>query len=239
MADQRRVQFDAEVTFRNGGALQTQEFRLDIPGGSIGDGELGELLVRHLGLLMVGEVAISNKVYLDEPHKGSRGTAPAGAARRVVGLDGSGALVRLSGPPELARLVDLPTVLLRLSAGDARPVDRVALAPFDLAGRALLLDAGGAPGGGARLSADAAVLLAERGAALVGGDGPRPEPAAVSVLREAGIALLTGVRALDGLPPEGARLHVVPHPDPLPAPGTAVAPCDEYPVRVYAVVGGG
>src|SRR5882724_6500098 len=68
-----RVQFDADVTFGNGGGLSAHEFRLDIPGVDIGDAELGELFVRHLGLLMVDAVTISNKSVIEEAHKGSRG----------------------------------------------------------------------------------------------------------------------------------------------------------------------
>ncbi len=87
--EQWRVQFDAEVTFLNGGDLQAHGFRLDIPGSQISDGELGELLVRHLGLLMVDKVVISGKQLLREPHKGSRGTAGAERSpggRRAVEL---------------------------------------------------------------------------------------------------------------------------------------------------------
>ena len=73
--DKWRVQFDADVTFGNGGGLQAQGFRLDIPGTDIGQDALGELFVRHLGLLMVDQVRITNKVLLREPHKGSRGVA--------------------------------------------------------------------------------------------------------------------------------------------------------------------
>ncbi|ONI77040.1 cyclase [Actinosynnema sp. ALI-1.44] len=83
---QWRVQFDAAVTFSNGGALQAQEFRLDIPGDDIDDGELGELFVRHLGLLMVGSVTISNKSLVQEPHKGSRGTETTAATQRLIDL---------------------------------------------------------------------------------------------------------------------------------------------------------
>ena len=70
-----RVQFDADVTFRNGGGLQAQGFRLDIHSADMDDDALGELFVRHLGLLMVDQVRITNKVLLREPHKGSRGVA--------------------------------------------------------------------------------------------------------------------------------------------------------------------
>jgi kynurenine formamidase len=85
-SEQWRVQFDAAVTFANGGGLQAQEFRLDASGPEITDAELGELFVRHLGLLMVDNVQISNKLMLQEPHKGSRGTAGAEhkSAPRIV-----------------------------------------------------------------------------------------------------------------------------------------------------------
>lgn len=87
-SEQWRVRFDAEVTFTNGGDLQVRGFRLDIPGTDIDDGDLGELFVRHLGLLMVDTVRISGKRVFREQHKGSRGTAAGRPAtgRRVVEL---------------------------------------------------------------------------------------------------------------------------------------------------------
>ncbi|WP_277436224.1 cyclase family protein [Streptomyces sp. SPB162] len=85
--EQWRVQFDAEVVFANGGALQTQGFRLDVPGSDITDREVGELFVRHLGLLMVGEVHVSGRQMLREPHKGSRGAESTAASKgRTVDL---------------------------------------------------------------------------------------------------------------------------------------------------------
>ncbi|GAA4395380.1 hypothetical protein [Tsukamurella soli] len=74
MAEQWRVQFDAEVTFVNGGGLQAQGFRLDIAGDDIADADLADYFaLRHLGLLMVATVTVGNKVLLREAHKGSRG----------------------------------------------------------------------------------------------------------------------------------------------------------------------
>ncbi|MDI1462655.1 cyclase family protein [Catellatospora sp. KI3] len=87
-----RVSFDADVTFANGGGLQVQEFRLDIPSDSVTDAEVAALLVRHLGLLMVDRVDLRGVEILAEPHKGSRGgpsepAAPAGAPTRLVELN--------------------------------------------------------------------------------------------------------------------------------------------------------
>ena len=53
-----RAVFDAEVTFANGGGLQAQGFRLDVPGPDVTEAQLAELFVRHLGLLMVGGVRV-------------------------------------------------------------------------------------------------------------------------------------------------------------------------------------
>lgn len=79
---QKRVQFDFEVEFLNGGGLQGQEFRLDIEGDDIDDGALAQYIIQDLRLLMVGRVAILNKSIVVEPHKRSRAAAP--------GAEGSG-----------------------------------------------------------------------------------------------------------------------------------------------------
>ncbi len=96
-----RVRFDAEVTFGNGGGLQVQDFRLDLPaaliagagseangaGPELADEFVAELLIRHLGLLMVEDVRISAKELLREPHRGSRGIgAGKPSERRLVEL---------------------------------------------------------------------------------------------------------------------------------------------------------
>lgn len=65
----RRVVFDFEVDFSNGGGLQGQEFRLDIEAEGISDADLADHLVRDLRLLMVGEVRILRKRIVREPHK--------------------------------------------------------------------------------------------------------------------------------------------------------------------------
>jgi kynurenine formamidase len=83
---QRRVQFDFDVEFLNGGGLQGQGFRLDIDGDGIDDRALADYLVRDLRLLMVGRVAILNKKILVEPHKRSAARAEDGDTERRIDL---------------------------------------------------------------------------------------------------------------------------------------------------------
>lgn len=66
---QRRVVFDFEIDFTNGGGIQGQEFRLDIDGDDINDTELADYIVKDMRLLMVGEVRILNKRIIVEKHK--------------------------------------------------------------------------------------------------------------------------------------------------------------------------
>jgi arylformamidase len=87
---QYRAVFDAEVTFLNGGGLQTQGFRLDLPAANVTDDDLADLLIDHLGLLMVDQVRISRLQVVAEPHKGSRGVPAAAtpmAPARLVELN--------------------------------------------------------------------------------------------------------------------------------------------------------
>ncbi len=88
MTDTWRAQFDAEVTFQNGGRLLAEEFRLDVPEAEIGDDALAALFVRHLGLRMAGEVRIRNKEMVREHHKGLRDVSEEGpvAARHLIEL---------------------------------------------------------------------------------------------------------------------------------------------------------
>ena len=69
--DDRRVVFDFEVDFSNGGALQGKDFRLDIDGDDIEDDELAACIVRDMRLLMVKEVRILRKRIIRERHKRS------------------------------------------------------------------------------------------------------------------------------------------------------------------------
>ena len=64
-----RVKFDFVVHFTNGGTLSAQDFRLDIPGSDIADDQLAAYLIQDMRLLMAGQVDITNKQILEEPHK--------------------------------------------------------------------------------------------------------------------------------------------------------------------------
>jgi arylformamidase len=65
----RRVQFDFEIEFTNGGGIQGQDFKLDIHEDDITDNELANYIVDDMRLLMVGKTRILNKKILFEPHK--------------------------------------------------------------------------------------------------------------------------------------------------------------------------
>jgi kynurenine formamidase len=77
----KRVRFDFEVDFSNGGGIQGQDFRLDIDDDDISDDALAAYIVRDMRLLMVGAVRILNKKIIEERHKRQAATAqPSGAA---------------------------------------------------------------------------------------------------------------------------------------------------------------
>ena len=67
----KRVVFDFNITFSNGGGIQGQDFRLDIEGDTVTDAFLADYIVEDLRLLMVGKVDILNKFYIEEKHKRS------------------------------------------------------------------------------------------------------------------------------------------------------------------------
>jgi arylformamidase len=65
----KRVVFDFDISFTNGGGIQGQDFRLDIANDTISDQELADYIVNDMQLLMVGKVDILNKYYIEEKHK--------------------------------------------------------------------------------------------------------------------------------------------------------------------------
>lgn len=65
----KRVKFDFDIRFTNGGGIRGEDFRLDIAGDDISDKELADYIVADMRLLMVGETRILNKEIITEPHK--------------------------------------------------------------------------------------------------------------------------------------------------------------------------
>lgn len=67
--NQKRVKFDFEISFTNGGSLTGRDFRLDLAFEDITDDDLKKYLVQDLRLLMVGHIKITNKEIIDQAHK--------------------------------------------------------------------------------------------------------------------------------------------------------------------------
>lgn len=80
---ERRVKFDFEIDFTNGGGIQGQDFRLDIEGEDVTDAALADQLAADMRLLMVGAVRILNKEIIVEDHKRRSGANGAGSGRIV------------------------------------------------------------------------------------------------------------------------------------------------------------
>jgi arylformamidase len=170
---------------------------------------------------MIGQTG----TYLDSPRH-----------RYVDGAD-------LAGLP-LGRLADLPAVVVRATGSGRRAVEAGDLEPLTVAGHAVLLHTGGDRHWGTPayaednpyLSADAARLLVERGAALVGIDsiniddtagaagGERP---AHSILLAAGIPIVEHLTGLAELPPTGARFTAAP---------PRISGFGTFPVRAFATM---
>jgi len=89
----RRVQFDFEVEFSNGGGLQGQSFRLDIDGEDISDEGLADFLIRDLRLLMVRRVRILNKHAIQERHKRTESSLKDPVVRKARFVDLSHTIV--------------------------------------------------------------------------------------------------------------------------------------------------
>jgi Putative cyclase len=241
---QWRVQFDAEVTFLNGGGLRVWGFRLDVPRREVTGDEIAALLIGELGLLMVDRVQIQAAELIAEPHKGTRRAQPAPPGpRQVVTLSSQladpaapGATVCQAAAPgrggRLTALVDLPGILVRTTGSHAAAVHREALLAAAPAGRAVLLHTGSpAAAAGPALTEEAARWLVGEGVALAGLDCPAGRvlgtPAA-RVFAAAGVPLLAGLVSLASLPASGFVLHAVP------GPGLLTAPL--APVQVYALI---
>jgi len=79
-----RASFDATVTFANGGRLDVEGFRVDVPSNDVAPDEVAHLFVSSLSLLMVDEVLISNIAIVEEPHKGTWAGPSAGPVPPVI-----------------------------------------------------------------------------------------------------------------------------------------------------------
>ncbi|MET0829540.1 MAG: cyclase family protein, partial [Microbacterium sp.] len=111
-----RAHFDFDIRFANGGGLTGEAFRLDVPSADISVRDLELLLVAHLGLTLVGSVAITGLEIVPEPHRGSRGVGtPAVQARRIIDLSHPirAGLVTYPGLPA-------PTITSHLTREDSR-----------------------------------------------------------------------------------------------------------------------
>jgi kynurenine formamidase len=90
-ATEYRAQFDAVVTFSNGGGLRADGFRVDVPGPDVTEQDVADLFIASLNLLMVEAVELGNLSVFAEPHKGTRGgpsdrPAPGSFRGRIVDL---------------------------------------------------------------------------------------------------------------------------------------------------------
>jgi arylformamidase len=173
----------------------------------------------HIGQI---EMVANTGTYLDSPfHRYPDGVDMAGLDLRV--------------------LADLPTTVVRHLQPEDRAVGPVAFAGLPLRGRAVLVHCGWARHWGQEryceghpfLTRDAAELLVEQGAALVGMDtynvddtvdGTRP---AHSLLLRAGIPIVEHLTGLERMPDEGARFFAVP---------VKVKGLGSFPVRAFAIV---
>ncbi len=305
---QFRAEFDATVSFVNGGGLTANGFRVDVGHADVTEAEVGRLFTTSLSLLMVDRVDVTSLRIIEQAHKGTRGgpsevsSSPAATGRRRfvelnhVITEGMTTYPGLPGPRlephltreqsravyapgvefaidsvtmvgntgtyldtpfhryadgydlaglDLARVVDLPAVVVRTMDSSERGVGVGVLAGVDVAGAAVLLHTGGDAGWGTDayavdapfLTADGAQWLVDHGAALVGIDSvnidhitSRGERPAHTLLLAAGIPIVEHLTGLDQLPPSGARFTSAP---------PRFAAFGTFPVRAYAVVDAG
>jgi kynurenine formamidase len=149
-------------------------------------------------------------------------------------------LARLS----LDRLADLDAITVNVAGGTSRAIGPHQFAPFDVAGRTVLVHTGWARHWGDSayfeghpfLTREAATWLVERGAALVGidslniddtGDAERPVH---TILLAAGIPICEHLTNLGDLPAQGYRFSAVP---------VKVKGMGTFPVRAYATLDSG
>ena len=237
---QYRAELAAAVTLTSGGSLRIQGLRIDVPHPDVTRAEIAALLVAALGLRDVERVELdAARVFGDpaEPTGGSPVRVEFVELSHVISDGRTGTCLDsprhryedgadLAGLP-LGRFADLPAVVVRTIGSGRRAVEAAELESLTVAGHAVLLHTGGDRHWGTPsyaadnpyLSADAARLLVERGAALVGIDsagiddtaaataGERP---AHTLLLAAGIPIVEHLTGLAELPPVGARFTAAP-----------------------------
>lgn len=136
---QHRAEFDAIVTFSNGGGLSAEGFRIDVPGPDSGEDEVAALFIASMGLLMTADVVVSRLRIIPEPHKGTRGgpsdatKTPRSGQRQVRWVDlshvieaGMTTYPGLPGPdisPHLTRLESR----VKYAAGTEFAIDRISM----------------------------------------------------------------------------------------------------------------
>jgi kynurenine formamidase len=292
---EKRVQFDFEIDFSNGGGIAGHAFRLDIDGDDIADAALADAIVRDLRLLMVGGVRIRNKTIIAEPHKRSV-AIDASNAHRFVDLSHTieDGMITYKGFPAplvcdhlsrvasrakyapgtefqigrvemvgntgtyidspyhryadgkdisdltLDTIASLDAVVVRVAGASDRAIPRSTFAPFDVRGKAVLVQTGwdrhwrtdqyfeGHP----FLTADAATFLRDGGATLVGidslniDDTAEPTRPVHTTLLGAGIPIVEHLCNLEAVPVSGSRFSAVP---------PKVHGIGTFPVRAFAL----
>ncbi len=133
---QYRAEFDAQVTFSNGGGLAAQGFRLDVPHDQVSEEDLAQLFLASLGLLMADRVDLTDVRVFPEPHKGTRGgpsalPAETTSAWRLVELshpisDGMVTYPGLPGP-EITSHLSREASRSLYAAGTEFAIDRIAM----------------------------------------------------------------------------------------------------------------
>src|ERR1700731_614853 len=96
MTTQYRAEFDASVTFSNGGGLSTEGFRVDVANADATDEQIAELFVASLNLLMVEQVSLRNVRIFPETHKGTHGGPSDSSSGDVSATDSARVMVELS-----------------------------------------------------------------------------------------------------------------------------------------------
>lgn len=96
MSTQHRAEFDATVTFSNGGGLSAEGFRIDIANADATEQQVADLFIASLSLLMVERVDLDNLRIFPEAHKGTHGGPSDSSSNSSVDIDVARVLVELS-----------------------------------------------------------------------------------------------------------------------------------------------